>query len=167
MVKYPARLLRLVRDGTLLREVALVLLMGAFILLLVEVRFEHKVVLGEKWQAWIPIVYFAIMVFAIPICTIFLRRKLVANILAFLFALGVVIGPLGAYFHTKGHPLKHVMKMIKADLTEPGRLAPDEEETPPPLAPLAIAGLGLLGTLVALFQPASIKSASNNTQVET
>lgn len=136
------------------------MILGAFVLLLVEVRFEHRIVVTEKWQAWIPIVYFATMCVLIPITLLFLKRKPCVRILTGAFVLGMFMGVLGSWFHTKGEPLSRVMHVVKADLSEPGHLMEDDEG-PPPLAPLAVSGLSLIGVLVCLFTPSSAPPRQN------
>lgn len=160
MIRRIGALVDSVRDGTILRECLLVMILGAFALLLVEVRFEHRIVVTEKWQAWIPIAYFATMCLLIPTALLFLKRKFTVRILTGAFVIGMLMGGLGSWFHTKGEPLKRVMHVVKADLAEPGHLMADDEG-PPPLAPLAVSGLSLIGVLVCLFTPPSARPRQN------
>lgn len=141
-----------VRRGTFLQRAVLALLFGAFVMLLLEVRFAHKIVIVEKWYAWIPIVYFAIMLVVIPVGMLTIRKPFGRILLATTFGAAVFIGIAGSLLHTKGHPIEHVINMIKTDLSAPGRLSA-EGDPPPPLAPLSLVGLGLIGVLVSLWEP--------------
>lgn len=148
----PSDFFEQVRRGAFLQHAVLALLFGAFLMLLLEVRFAHKVVLAEKWYAWVPIVYFAVMLVVIPIGMFTIRKAFARLLLATTFGIAVLVGITGSLLHTKGHPLQHVVNMVKTDLAEPGHLSA-EEDGPPPLAPLSLVGLGLIGVLVSLWEP--------------
>jgi hypothetical protein len=45
------------RGVQLIQRLLLFALTGGILLLLVEIRFEHSAVMGEKWQSWIPCIY--------------------------------------------------------------------------------------------------------------
>lgn len=152
MDKKQKAIIEAVRRGAFLQHAVLALLFGAFLMLLLEVRFAHKIVIVEKWYAWIPIVYFAMMLIVIPVGMLTISRPFGRILLATTFGAAVLIGTTGSWLHTKGHPVEHVINMIKTNLSAPGRLSA-EGDPPPPLAPLSLVGLGLIGVLVSLWEP--------------
>ncbi len=146
----------------------LLLLLGGILLLLVEIRFEHSTVMGEKWQAWIPCVYLLILALLIPLSLAFLRR-FGRVMLVILFSGLVFVGTLGFFLHGKGKPLQRVWHVIATDLEQPGhvKISDDDEVSPPILAPLALVGLGTIGILVC-FLPVVVATnrASRNSSFD-
>lgn len=137
----------------LLQRLLLVTLAGGFLILLVEIRFQHSVVMGEKWQSWIPVIYLTTLLVLVPIAMVFFRR-FGRNLLIVLFTGLTVVGTLGFWFHSKNKPIQAVSHVIKTDLEQPGhvKISDEDEETNPPLfAPLSLAGLGAIGVLVSLL----------------
>ena len=103
-------------------QVIAALLAGAA-LLLAEVRFEHREVLGETWHAWLPLG----------------------------FGLALALGAVGVWFHAGGHPVRALGQVAGAWLLPPGHDGGVEVGSAPPvLAPGAFAGIGLLGLLACL-----------------
>lgn len=145
----------------LLQRLLLLTLTGGFLILLVEIRFQHSVVMGEKWQSWIPVVYLTALLFLVPIGMIFFRR-FGRNLLVVLFSGLMIVGTLGFWFHSKNKPIQAVGHVIATDLQEPGhiKISTEDEETNPPLfAPLSLAGLGAIGVLVSLLNNKREKDA--------
>lgn len=141
----------------LIQRLILLTLLGGFFTLLVEIRFEHSVVMGEKWQPWIPIVYLITMLVLLPLGMLFFRRFGRALLSALFIGL-VVVGTLGFWFHCKNKPIEAVRHVIATDFEQPGhiKISNDDEETNPPVfAPLSLAGLGLIGLLVSLMPMSS------------
>jgi hypothetical protein len=128
------------------------LLLGAA-LLLAEVRFEHREVLGGSWLPWIPIGCAALVVVAGAIALPLWRRG-GRGVLAALFGLAFVIGTIGIWVHSHGHPFAHIAKVLSAWTLRPGQNGgtPVGSE-PPALAPAAFCGLGLLGLIACLTPP--------------
>jgi hypothetical protein len=123
-------------------------LLGGVALLLCELRFEHREVLGETWHSWIPLVYSGVTLLVGSVAWLRWnaggRRVLVA-----LFGLGIVVGLLGFWFHTDGHligGLGDVLGAWRIPLGQNGGIKIGSK--PPALAPLALCGLGTLGVLV-------------------
>lgn len=143
------------------RLLLLTLTMGLFILL-VEIRFQHSVVMGDKWQSWIPVAYLTALVILLPLGITFFHR-FGRNLLIVLFSGLIVIGSLGFWFHSKNKPIQAVWHVIATDLEQPGHIKisdENEEETNPPLfAPLSLAGLGAIGVLVSLLTDKRKKDA--------
>src|SRR5512140_2561070 len=123
-------------------------LLGGVALLLGELRFEHREVLGETWRSWIPLVYTAVTLFA-GLVALLRWEGAGRRVLAALFGLGLAVGLLGLWFHTGGHLLTGVRNVLfawHAPLGQDGGIKMGSQ--PPPLAPLAFCGLGALGLLV-------------------
>ena len=123
-------------------------LVGGAALLLFELRFEHREVLGETWRSWVPLVYCGVTLvagaFALLRWHTWGRRALGAW-----FALGIAVGVLGFWFHTGGHLLGGIRDVLGAwriPLGQDGGIKMGSR--PPALAPLAFCGLGTLGLLV-------------------
>ncbi|MCA1825838.1 MAG: hypothetical protein ABR567_10260 [Myxococcales bacterium] len=122
-------------------------LLGGVALLLAELRFEHREVLGETWRSWIPIVYAAVTLVAGAVAL--LRWGGGRRVLTVLFGCGVAVGMLGFWFHTGGHlihGLRDVLLAWRVPLGEDGGIKIGSQ--PPALAPLAFCGLGTLGVLI-------------------
>jgi len=123
-------------------------LVGGAAFLLLELRFEHREVLGETWRSWIPLVYCGSTLlaggFALRRWQTWGRRALGA-----LFALGIAVGIAGVWFHTGGHVLGGIRDLFAAwrvPLGQDGGIKMGSR--PPALAPLAFCGLGTLGLMV-------------------
>jgi hypothetical protein len=128
------------------RSTALAVLGGAA-LLLGEVRFEHREVLGETWAAWIPLAYAALLV-VIGGAAVLRFDHGGRGVLRVLFAAALVVGSLGIWFHSAGHPFRVVEQVAAAFALEPGKNGGIKiGSEPPPLAPAAFCGLGLVGLI--------------------
>lgn len=137
---------RKLREPAIAQKVAVALLLAGFCLLIVEVRFEHQAVLGKKWQAWMPIIYSALMFISGPIALFFWNRG-GRIFLSVAFTLSPILGLLGFWFHSKGDPWLALCKVFKVICMMPGKI-PMDTGGPPVLAPLALAGLGMLGIVL-------------------
>ena len=123
-------------------------LLGGVALLMAELRFEHREVLGETWRSWIPLVYAGATLLAGGIALVRWNRQ-GRRALAVIFGLGVAVGLLGFWFHTDGHlftGLREVLLAWRVPLGQDGGIKMGSQ--PPALAPLAFCGLGTLGVLV-------------------
>lgn len=139
------------RRLALIQQWLLLLLLGAVVLLLVEIRFEHQAVMGEKWQAWIPLAYLGFMAICIPLGLLTLR-SFGGKLLALVFGGLVVVGLCGFWFHAKATPLPAIQKVIKTITSQPGQLLQsDDDFSAPLLAPLSLVGLALMGILISLL----------------
>ncbi|MBX6312232.1 MAG: hypothetical protein IRY99_04835 [Isosphaeraceae bacterium] len=85
------------------RLIVLVLL-GSFALLLIEIRYLHQSVLGDQKIAWTPIVYSGLMLI-IGVAGLIGWHHGGRRVLFWAFALGLLVGPLGFWYHNMGHPL--------------------------------------------------------------
>ena len=133
-----------------LNERVVAAVLGGSALLLAEVRFEHREVLGETWRAWVPLGYAALLLVAGG-ASLLRWRSGGRRVLAALFALGFVVGMLGLWFHSGGHPLTHLMRVLAAWRLRPGQDGGVKiGSQPPALAPAAFWGLAAIGLIACL-----------------
>jgi hypothetical protein len=127
-------------------------LAGAFLGLIGDLRYEHVDKVRHYWTAWIPIVYSAVMVVVCLVCLLLWDRR-GRQTLFYAFALSVVVGLLGFWLHNQDHLLDNLATVLDAWTG-----LEHHANTPPTLAPLAFCGLGVLGMLAcaARFQPAPL-----------
>jgi hypothetical protein len=122
--------------------------LGGVALLLFELRFEHREVLGETWRSWIPLVYTGVTSLA-GVAALVRWEAGGRRVLAVLFGIGIAVGLLGFWFHTGGHlvtGLRDVLGAWRVPLGQDGGIKIGSK--PPALAPLAFCGLGTLGVLI-------------------
>jgi hypothetical protein len=132
-------------------------LVGGAAFLLVEVRFEHREVLGETWQGWIPLICAALLIVGgIPALLTWSARG--RKLLGALFALTAAVGVLGTFLHSGGRPDRAVGRVMSAWALLPGQNGGEKPgAAPPALAPLAFSGLGLLGLLVCTGRDGGVR----------
>jgi len=128
-----------------LARTLILILAGAFLGLMADIRVEHVEAVRENSIAWIPIIYCACMTVACLAAFMF-WNKAARLIMLLLFLMAFVIGGIGFYFHNHGHFTKVIKTSINAWL-DPKM---NHSEGPPQVAPLAFAGLGVLGILATL-----------------
>lgn len=129
-------------------------LAGGFFMLIFEVRDLHHDVLGEHWQASIPI-WFGVLAFLASFVAMS-GQKFMKSLAAAVFGLGCVVGLFGLYQHSEGDPskvLRPFMGYVVAYADEEGEEKAQEnkesETGAPPLAPMGIAGLSAIGLILA------------------
>jgi hypothetical protein len=133
-----------------LNERVVAAVLGGAAFLLAEVRFEHREVLGETWRAWLPLVYAALLLLGGGASLLRWERG-GRRILAVLFALGFLVGALGVWFHSAGHPLSHVWQVLSAWRVPPGQNGGIKiGSQPPTFAPAAFWGLGSIGLIACV-----------------
>lgn len=148
------------RHNLLVQQLVLAMMWGGFCMLLMEIRYEHRAALGEKWQSWIPLIYLLASLVLMPVGIIWIR-KFGRHLLMALFAGLVVVGGLGFWFHADNKPIDKVTHLILTDLRVPGHLEQSDDDTSPPiLAPLALVGLGAIGILVVFWKHPSEEEVS-------
>jgi MFS family permease len=150
------------REFWTLNKALVAALIGAFAFLLLDIRYEHRNVLGEEAAAWIPILFSAACVL-LGLAALRYWDRGGRKLLVVAFLVACLVGVAGVWFHTDGHPAA-VFTVLAASLPntpvfadsdeEDERAAPSRagkdgegENTPPLLAPLAFCGLGLFGLL--------------------
>jgi hypothetical protein len=122
-----------------LNKLMVLILMGGFVVILTQVRYDHRMVVNETAIAWTPIVFSILMIIACLLGLTFWNRG-GRQVLLFGFLIAIVVGLLGFWLHTKGHLSRGVGHELSAWL----RKIPNEDK-PPALAPFAFVGFGLLG----------------------
>jgi hypothetical protein len=136
---------------------------GGFLMLLCEVRFEHRAALIGDWRPWLPIIFCTVMLALIPLCA-FLWHRGGKSVLMATYGAAMMLGLLGLIFHSEGHLLERLLELLSVwtlDLQTSGGLV---VEHPPLLAPLAFVGLGFIGLLFCVSLPtnkAVFSSADN------
>jgi len=148
---------QLMANPATLSKLMVVGLLGALSLLLVEIRFEHRAVLGEAWQSWIPLFYSGGMV-ALGAGGLARWHRGGRQVLRVGFAAAFLIGLLGLWFHSDGHPLSGVLQVLAAWTLRPGANGGIKLGAPPVLAPLAFVGLGSMGVLACSWRFAPVQS---------
>jgi uncharacterized membrane protein len=133
------------RDRLTLARVLILILAGAFVGLMVDIRVEHVDIVRERTVAWLPIVYSGFMTIACLVAFGF-WSKTARRIMLPLFLLAFVVGGLGFYFHNKGD-FGNVIRTSVGAWTDPNM---NHSDAPPQVAPLAFAGLGVIGVLASL-----------------
>jgi hypothetical protein len=135
-----------------IQKILLWLVLAGLFILLVEIRIEHRAVLGEKWQPWIPFIYLLVMAVVGPMSMIFFR-SFGRKVLAVCFVGLAVVGSLGFWFHSEGKPVEKVINIVVTDFKEPGHLeVSDDEHVAPVLAPLSLVGLAAIGVVLCLWR---------------
>lgn len=131
------------------KRLELVALLAGYGLLLVETRFEHRVVMGTQWQPWIPVIFSASALitgmFGLAFIKTFGRKVLLC-----LFAVSMIIGVVGFWLHGKGELAARLEYLIASLFGPVGQIDTSEMSNPPLLAPLAFSGLGLIGLILTL-----------------
>ena len=140
---------------TLNKLVVFVLLLG-FCLLLIQVRYDHRSVIGENAIGWIPIIFSIAMIFISSFGLLFWSKG-GRRVLQGFYLVAIVVGLVGFWYHTNGKP----GRALEHDLSVWIRKIPDEDK-PPAFAPLAFAGFGILGVLVRAksFQSTKAKTGA-------
>jgi cytochrome bd-type quinol oxidase subunit 2 len=133
-------LMRLIRSAAML---------GGFLLLLCEIRFEHRAVLIDDWRPWIPLILCGFMMVAIPVAT-FLWDKGGKKALLGLYFVTSCLGAVGLFFHAEGHLWPRLIELFTVWTSSLQTGAAIKANHPPLLAPAAFMGLGLIGALLAL-----------------
>ncbi len=128
-----------------LARILILILGGAFANLMIDIRVEHVAVVRERSIAWLPIIYSGVMTIACLTAFVFWNQT-ARRIMLLLFLLAMAVGAMGFYFHTDGNVTKVIQTSINA-WTDPHMR---HSHAPPQLAPLAFAGLGMMGVLASL-----------------
>jgi hypothetical protein len=134
-----------------LSKLIVISLLGALSLLLVEIRFEHREVLGEAWQSWIPLLYCGAML-ALGAAALARWHRGGRQVLLVGFAAAFLIGLLGLWFHSEGHPISGIFQVLAAWALRPGDAGGIKIGAPPVLAPLAFVGFGSVGVLACSWR---------------
>ena len=128
-----------------LSRVLMVLLAGAFAGLTSDLRVEHVDVVREHAVGWVPIVYSGVMALACLVAAI-VWNDVARRVMIVLFLAALIIGGAGFYLHNHGKFARVWKRSVNA-WVDPEMKHPD---APPQTAPLAFAGLGVIGVLASL-----------------
>jgi hypothetical protein len=138
----------------------LLVLAGGFVMMFVEVRYMHKGVLDEYWQAWVPLIG-CVLFFLMSCVLLFFRKGM--NVAIFLFGAGFISGLYGSYLHSEGDVNRYIELLAvgptvvyASDKME--REKEKEEEKAPVLAPLGLSGLCAFGMIAALGLKSTARS---------
>jgi hypothetical protein len=130
-----------------LNRIIVLALLGGLASLMIDIRWEHRVELGRQWQTWIPLVYIGLMLIAGGV-GLYRWNAWGRRVLQVGFLLCVIVGVLGTWFHSKGDPIGNFRHVLTAWAVPPGTNGGIKTgSTPPEMAPLAFAGLGVIGLL--------------------
>lgn len=116
-------------------------------MLLIDIRWEHRVELGRQWETWIPLVYIGLML-VVGVLSLYKWEGWGPRVLQIGFALGIIVGLLGVWFHGGRDPFGNLLRVFEAwtiPLGTNGGVKVSSE--PPVVAPFAFIGLALLGLL--------------------
>jgi hypothetical protein len=144
------------RRMTTLRWIGHGLLIAGFLLMMLDIRFEHRQVVGEVKIAWVPILYSLAMVFLIPL-GVFLFKKGGKHLLTVCYAGALIVGALGIYLHSSGQLIARLTDVLS--VWQNWGAAPETNEPfyPPILAPFSFLGLGSIGLFLTLREYGSAK----------
>jgi len=107
-----------------------------YVLIGVEVRHLHAKILGQP-AAMIPLVFCGAAVILMPLC-MYRTSPPRRSTLYWVFSVGMAVGFLGVYFHTKPQ-IAPFLQLFTAEHTQ----------GPQPLAPLALTGLSTIGLIAS------------------
>jgi hypothetical protein len=127
------------------------LMFGGFLMLMCEIRFEHRAVLIDDWRPWVPIVFCALMLLVIPTATVCWDRGGKTVLVGF-YLLAATVGVLGMIQHAEGHMIQRLIELVAPWLSSPQAAAAIKANHPPVLAPAAFIGLGSIGALFCANQ---------------
>lgn len=159
-----------------LNKLIVLILIGAFAGLLLEIRSEHQDILGRHAIGWSPIAYSGLMII-IGILGLIFWQGWGRHLLFWAFAVGLIVGTVGFWQHNEenfGKKIAYVFS-VWGKSTEKHRSTEQNEKSeaeenhsstgatqepratnnlsdkapiiPPVFAPLTFAGLGLIGML--------------------
>ncbi|HEX4797408.1 MAG TPA: hypothetical protein VH370_26675 [Humisphaera sp.] len=128
-----------------LPRVLMLLLGGAFVGLMMDIRVEHVDVVHRRSVAWLPILYCGLMAVA-SVGATFVWNSRARRLMIVLFLLAFLVGGTGFFLHNQGHIGEAITGPVHAWI-DPKM---SHSDSPPQLAPLSFAGLGMIGILASL-----------------
>jgi hypothetical protein len=147
-----------------LNGVIVLILLGGLANLLIDIRWEHRVELGRQWETWIPIVYSGLMLIA-GVVGLYWWDSWGRRVLQLGFSLALIVGALGVWFHGGNDHVGSLLRVLTAWKVPLGTNGGVKiGSTPPELAPLAFAGLGLIGLLACAKRFQCDSSTANPSQ---
>jgi len=133
-----------------LGRVMTALLLSGYLFLAIEIRYEHRDVVHRHHNAWIPWtpIVFSVLAVLAGIPGVLVWEGVVRKLLQVIFSISFVVGLLGVWFHTHGHPFE-ALEVLEAWYL-PSDQINENLSNPPALAPLAFCGIGLFGFVANL-----------------
>ena len=128
-----------------LSRILILLLAGGFAGLMSDVRVEHVEVVREHGIAWVPIVFSGVMAVACLAAAV-LWNDVMRRVMIVLFLAALAVGNIGFYLHNNGKIGRVLRRSVNAWVDADMK----HSDAPPQTAPLAFAGLGVLGILASL-----------------
>ena len=126
---------------------------AGFLFLLVDTILEHLDAFKDEALAYVPVV-FSIVGLVVAGVAAFRWDEMWIKLLHWCFIAAFAVGVVGVYLHVAGQ-----FESEEERIAEHGE-SKKEEKAPPPLAPLAFAGLGAVGMLGTLRKwQAEVKEA--------
>jgi hypothetical protein len=121
-------------------RMVVLMLVGAFGGLLLDIRLEHINVVRQRWIGWTPIAYSGLVTLVSLIAVVRWGRR-ARRILFWFYLAAIAVGTTGFWLHSREDPLRAVLRVLAAWYSYfPHR-------GPPELAPLSFCALGLVGML--------------------
>jgi hypothetical protein len=96
-----------------LNKLIVLALIGAFVGLLLEIRYMHRHVLGEEPVSWTPLIYSGVMILGGSLALALWDRG-GRQVLWVAFALALIVGPTGFWYHNMGHPVAGLRRLLSA-----------------------------------------------------
>jgi len=134
---------RLSQNPLLVRWLLHGALLAGFIFLLLDIRFEHREVVTDTWQGWIPIAFSGLMILLGPL-SLWLFQKGGKYLLAVGYLLSIIVGTVGIWLHGEGKLIARLQELLSVWQS----FDPHAHHHPPVLAPFAFLGLGTIGLLL-------------------
>lgn len=130
-------------------RVILAVLFFGFVTFIFDVRYEHRYVVEDNWQGWIPVVYAGLA--ALGCLVGMAKQKVPRTIASIIFFLGIGVSGFGLYKHSNFDP-KVFEQFLFPDKKIYFKNKDGEEEqvniAAPLAAPLGFIGLSSIGFLV-------------------
>lgn len=124
----------------------------SFAALTIDLRYLHRFATRTTWYAYIPAAYCALASLAL-LCSL-TRWERIKRIASWICAGGLLVGGIGLAHHTRGNPMQVVETL---DVTAPRAVKPaGSTRATSAVAPLSLAGLGMLGFV--LVRPGARKA---------
>lgn len=146
------------------RLIFLTLFVG-FVIMAIEIKYEHKRVLDTEAKSWIPIYYSWAAVVASLLGAFFVAK--LRWVLATVYVVGIGVAAVGFWFHLEKNKgdlgklfafqptIAHAQESEEeeAPIEDEGPVIVYLPKPPPILAPLGIAGLATIGLLLCVLRP--------------
>jgi hypothetical protein len=124
-------------------------LVTGFLLMMLDIRFEHRQVVGEEKIAWVPIFYSMAMLFLIPAGVLFFKKG-GKHLLTICYAGALIVGTLGIYMHSNGQLIARLVDVLSVWQKWGAAAETNAPFYPPILAPFSFLGLGSIGLFLNL-----------------